>query len=67
MMMHMMFVDVHFVYRWGYRGARDNLSERSCPAQPMQHQVWQHSVDNLPPYGAHFFRVVASAESPEAL
>jgi hypothetical protein len=26
-----------------------------------------HSVDHLSPYGAHFFRVVASAGSPEAL
>ncbi len=26
-----------------------------------------HSVDNLYPHGAHFFRVVASAGSPEAL
>ena len=61
MMMHMMFMDVHFVYR------RGTVVKRSCPAQPMQHQVRQHSVDNLPPYGAHFFRVVASAGSPEAL
>jgi hypothetical protein len=29
--------------------------------------VWQHSVDDLSPYGAHFFKVVASAASPEAL
>jgi hypothetical protein len=26
-----------------------------------------HSVDNLSPYCAHFFKVVASAGSPEAL
>jgi hypothetical protein len=26
-----------------------------------------HSVGNLSPYGAHFFSVVASAGSPEAL
>jgi hypothetical protein len=48
MMMHKMFVDVHFVYRWGYRGARDNPSERSCPAQPMQHQVWQSALTIFP-------------------
>jgi len=66
-MMRMMFVDVHFVYRWRHRGAQDIPSERSCPAQPLQHQVWRHNVDNLPPYGAHFLSVVASTGSPVAL
>jgi hypothetical protein len=36
------------------------------PARPRNGKSG-HRVDNLSSYGAHFFRVVASAGSPEAL
>jgi hypothetical protein len=43
------------------------LSPRFSSADPASNRNGGRSFDNLSPYGAHFFRVVASAASPEAL
>jgi hypothetical protein len=72
MMMHVMFVDVHFVDKWGDHDCdvvreiiRVNVTLVSCPAHVAPGVTAQRRQSS--PYGAHFFKVVASAASPEAL
>ena len=72
MMMHVMFVDVHFVDKWRdhdcdvvHEIIRVNVPLVSWPAHVAPGVTSRRRQSS--PYGAHFFRVVASAASPEAL